>query len=231
VKPEKLLTEAVAASAAYHGIKQRIISTEFRPGEKLSEARLAAELGLGRSPIRTALARLKGEGWVEVSPQSGTYVRGLSTKEIDDVLEIRLLLETHAAGVAAHRIGDDALRRLRRAFAESRPTATNDRTEQYLDVDLQVHLAICEAAGNELIRQNIVNLIDKIRWIRRASTGWPVRIQEAYEELEALLAALERRDADAARDAMRRHIENVIRFRQFLRVKPEFMREPVSRQR
>lgn len=228
MKSKRFLSEAGAAGAAYREIKQRIITTEYRPGEKLSEVKLAAKLGLGRSPIRSALARLKGEGWIEVSPQSGTYVRGLTTKEIDDVLEIRLVLESHVAAVAAHRISEAELRRLRRAYNACGPSVTNDRIEDYLEVDLQVHLAIYKAAGNELIQQSLINLIDKIRWIRRASTGWPIRIQEAYEELDVVLSALERRDAEAARAGMRAHIENIIHFRKHLRVKPEFLQARLS---
>jgi DNA-binding GntR family transcriptional regulator len=201
------------AGAAYREIKRRIIELIYEPGEKLSEARLSAELGLGRSPIRTALARLEGEGWITVSPQSGTYVRGLSTKEIDDVLEIRLVLETHVAGVASERMAESELTELRAAFRAFGPTVASDRINEYFDLDLRVHLAIYKAAGNELITQNLVDLIDKVRWIRRGSTGWPPRIQEAYEEVERILAALERRDAEAARRAMHAHISNIIGFR------------------
>ncbi|MGH8324150.1 MAG: GntR family transcriptional regulator, partial [Steroidobacteraceae bacterium] len=66
------------AVAAYRQIKQRIVNLEYQPGEKLSEARLTAELPFGRSPIRSALAQLKSEGWIEVSPQSGSFVRALT---------------------------------------------------------------------------------------------------------------------------------------------------------
>ena len=201
------------AGAAYREIKRRIIEFIYEPGQKLSEARLSAELGLGRSPIRTALARLEGEGWIIVSPQSGTYVRGLSTKEIDDVLEIRLVLETYVAGVASQRIEQSELAELRAAFQAFGPTVGSDRINEYFDLDLRVHLAIYKAAGNELITQNLVDLIDKVRWIRRGSTGWPPRIQEAYEEVERILAALERRDAEGARRAMHAHISNIISFR------------------
>jgi DNA-binding GntR family transcriptional regulator len=207
------LADLGGAGAAYREIKKRIIDLIYRPGEKLSEARLASELGLGRSPIRTALARLQGEGWIAVSPQSGTYVRGLSTKEIDDVLEIRLVLETYVAGMASQRIAQSELSELRAAFRAFGPTVGSDRVEEYFNLDLRVHLAIYEAAGNDLITENLLNLIDKVRWIRRGSTGWPPRIQEAYEEIEAILAALERRDPEAARRAMHAHISNIIRFR------------------
>jgi DNA-binding GntR family transcriptional regulator len=213
MKTSLAVGEAGAAGAAYREIKRRIINASYAPGQKLSEARLSVELGVGRSPIRTALARLQGERWIAVSPQSGTYVRGLSGKEIDDVLEFRLVLETHVAGLAAKRIGDAALRKLRRAFDAFGPTVASNRVDEYLELDLDVHVAIYHAAGNELITQNLLDLIDKVRWIRRGSMAWPLRIREAYQEVERVLQGLERRDSAAARNAMRAHIENIIKFR------------------
>ena len=86
-----------ASFEAYEKIKRGILDLRYRPGEKLSETRLAEDLNLGRSPIRTALARLGGEGWIKVLPQSGTFVRDLSPQEVTDLAELRLLLEAHAA--------------------------------------------------------------------------------------------------------------------------------------
>src|SRR5579862_6817843 len=83
------------AGQAYAAIKRRILDARYVPGERLSEVNLAKELGLGRSPIRTALAKLKSDGWVAVSPQSGTYIKSLGEREIQDLLGLRLLLETH----------------------------------------------------------------------------------------------------------------------------------------
>ena len=60
------------AGLVYREIKRRITDLQYQPGDRLSEARLAEELGIGRSPVRTAFARLQGEGWIEISPQSGT---------------------------------------------------------------------------------------------------------------------------------------------------------------
>src|ERR1043165_4108891 len=109
-------SDSSMAVHAYSAIKKRILDFRYVPGERLSEAQLAKELGLGRSPIRTALAKLKSDGWVAVSPQSGTYIKSLSEKEIQDLLGLRLLLETHVTELAARAIGDDDLRKLRRAF-------------------------------------------------------------------------------------------------------------------
>ena len=73
------------AEVAYDRIKQAILNVTYRPGEKLSEVRLAADLQLGRSPIRSALARLEAESWIRVLPQSGTFVRMLEVRELEEL--------------------------------------------------------------------------------------------------------------------------------------------------
>ena len=171
------------AAKAYREIKKRIIDRHYAAGQKLSEVRLATELGLGRSPIRTALARLQGEGWIAVSPQSGTYVRGLTKQEIHDILEFRIVLESYVAGLAATRISDAQLARLRMSFDEFGPKVTKARLDEYLEFDMALHVAVYNAAGNALIKQNLLNLIDKVRWIRRGSRGSLARVQGALDDL------------------------------------------------
>lgn len=201
------------AGAVYREIKRRITESHYKPGEKLSELRIATELGLGRSPIRTAISRLQSEGWIEVSPQSGTFIRGLSSDEIREILETRLVLEPYLAGLAAKRAADTELRRLRKAFSEFGDKVPKERLEEYLELDLQFHVAVYNAAENKLIAGILINLIDKIRWIRRASIDSPSRIQAAYREIRAVLKALEARNAKAASAAMHTHIANTLEFR------------------
>jgi len=101
------------SEAVYAHIKKAITSLTFHPGQRLSEARLASQLGVGRSPIRSALARLANEGWVRVLPQSGTFVSELSLQDVLELAVIRLLLEPHVARLAATRIPADELDTLR----------------------------------------------------------------------------------------------------------------------
>lgn len=151
------------AGVAYREIKRRITELFYKPGDKLSEVRIANELGFGRSPVRTAFSRLQSEGWIEISPQSGTFVRGLSDDEITEILETRLVLELYLAGLAAKKITEAELVRLRAAFSAFGERVSSDRLDDYLELDLQFHLAIYNAAGNKLIAGILVNLIDKIR--------------------------------------------------------------------
>jgi DNA-binding GntR family transcriptional regulator len=205
--------ELSRAGVAYRELKRRITELVYKPGDKLSEAGIAAELGCGRSPIRTAFSRLQSEGWIEISPQSGTFVRGLSDSEITEILETRVVLESYLAGRAAKMMSDAELIRLRNAFSAFGKRVPADRLDGYLELDLQFHLAIYEAAGNQLIAGILVNLIDKVRWIRRGSAPYPLRTNLAFAEIHAVLDALEARDADAAAAAMRAHIENTLDFR------------------
>src|SRR5437660_3039299 len=112
---------SAAAALAYKEIKRRIIDVAYPPGTKLSEVQLADEFGFGRSPVRTAFARLQTEGWVTVSPQSGTYVRNLSEAEIAEIYDLRLLLETHATRQAAQNITPEQVAALHREFRRRMP--------------------------------------------------------------------------------------------------------------
>lgn len=205
--------ELSRAGVAYRELKRRITELFYRPGDKLSEVGIATELGFGRSPVRTAFSRLQSEGWIEISPQSGTFVRGLSDNEITEILEARFVLEPYLAGRAAKMISDHELVRLRQAFTAFGERVSTDRLDDYLELDLQFHLAIYKAAGNQLIAGILVNLIDKIRWIRRGSAAYPVRVNDAFDEIHSVLDALEARDAEAASAAMRTHIEKTLEFR------------------
>jgi DNA-binding GntR family transcriptional regulator len=211
--PMNGIQELTRADVVYREIKQRITELRYAPGDKLSEARIAIELGVGRSPVRTAISRLQSEGWIEVSPQSGSFVKGLNATEIAEILETRLILESHLAGLAAERISDAELQRLRIAFAAFGNRVTSERIEDYLELDLMFHLTIYQAAGNSLISRILVNLIDKVRWIRRAGGESATRFQAALIEIKDVLRALEAHDAEAAATAMHAHIENALKFR------------------
>src|SRR5579875_939632 len=204
--------DANAALVAYREIKSRILDLRYAAGEKLSETRLVAELGVGRSPIRTALARLKSEGWVAVSPQSGTYVTSPTDKEIEEVTELRTLLEMHVTRVATPRIPERELREMRAAFEALRRQPMALHLEDFLELDNLVHSAIYRAADNALIIGIVSNLLDKVQWIRRANSVSVARFELALDELGEIIAALEARDAERAALRMRDHIGNAANF-------------------
>jgi len=204
--------EANVASATYREIKRRIVDLHYGVGERLSEARLAVDLGVGRSPVRTALSRLKSEGWIAISPQSGTYVKAMTLRDIREVTDLRMLLEMRAAADAATRMSDFVLKTLRADFRlQSRSIAKGD-VDAFISLDNRLHSAIYDAANNRLIRQILLDLRDKVQWIRRVCSVSTERVQDGLEELRCILSALERRDEAQAAQAMRDHVQSAAAF-------------------
>lgn len=202
----------MGAATAYRQIKERIVNLEYQPGEKLSEARLAAELGFGRSPIRSAVARLKSEGWIEVSPQSGSFVRALTDHEIGDMTTLRVMLETHCARIGAGRMNEAEIAKLRSAFATLGPLAASGDGEAFIEVDTRLHLALYRSTDNQMIAGILLDLRDKVQWVRRACAVSSERVREGFGELKPILRALIQRDPEAAAERMRIHIENSAAF-------------------
>jgi DNA-binding GntR family transcriptional regulator len=219
---------AAAARLAYDEIKRRIIELVYPPGTKLSEARLVEDLGYGRSPIRTAFARLQAEGFIAVSPQSGTYVRSLTEREIRDIIDCRLLLETHVTRLAALHMEAEQLRKLRVAFRRLAPQGrelANDVFEDFDALDSMFHSTIYQAAGNETMAGILLNLLEKVRWIKKSFPSTPKRMKLSFAEIERVLEALEERDPDAAARRMQEHIGNAADFA------ASFRREAARKQR
>lgn len=197
------------ADLAYERIKQGILALRYPPGGKLSEVRLAAELQLGRSPIRSALGRLAGENWVKVFPQSGTFVREVDPLEVEELAELRLLLETHTTRIAAIHISVAELELLRREFDALKSKGAEDHITDFWDLDDHFHSSIYRVAGNRRIEEILRNLKDQIRWVRAATATLPGRVTESLLEMDRVLDAMEARDPDAAAEAMSRHIGNI----------------------
>jgi DNA-binding GntR family transcriptional regulator len=197
------------ADLAYERIKQGILSLRYPPGGKLSEVRLAAELELGRSPIRSALSRLEGENWVKVLPQSGTFVREVDPLEVEELAELRLLLETHTARTAAMNISVEELRQIRREFDALKAKDAEDHIADFWALDDHFHSSIYRAAGNRRIEEILRNLKDLIRWVRAANATLPGRVKKSFLEMNRVLDAMEARDPEAAAEAMSRHIGNI----------------------
>ena len=194
---------------AYQKIKNGILECRYQPGQKLSEAKLANELHLGRSPIRSALARLERDGWVRVLPQNGTFVRRFTPEEVASMSELRLLLEAHAASVAATRVAPEELAELRNRFERLKVMGATEYFDDFLALDDLFHGMVYRVAGNVFITEILNNLRDQIHWVRVTTAVLPGRVEESLQEMERVLHAMERRDPAAAAEAMRQHIGNI----------------------
>ena len=107
------LSHANINQKVYEILRDRILSKQFAPGQRLNVRAIGAQLGVSRTPLKDALNRLAAEGLVEIRPRSGTYVTAPSLADIEELLDVRRLLEVYAIEKAIHRVGEPELAQIR----------------------------------------------------------------------------------------------------------------------
>ena len=196
------------AARAYEAIKADIASARLAPGAPIFEEDLARRLRMSRTPVREAVKRLEHENLLRRIPLRGVVVGKPSIRDIVEICEIRCVLEGHAARVAATRVSDGPLEALEEEFiALDVPKPDEDTVRRSSHVGRQLHQLILETAGNQHLIGIMSRLMDVINPLPFTLTSG--RYHDTLQEHRAILAALQARDAEAARAAMERHIDAV----------------------
>lgn len=194
-------------------LRTAILDGVFAPGQKLSERELCESLDVSRPCLREALQHLQAEGLITIVPHKGPEVTSISTPEVRDIYEVRASLESLAGrGFTVHataaqkaalraklnelaRLGDDGAMRL---------TLKN----QFYDI-------LIDGCGNLVAGQMLKQLNNRVTVLRRISMSQPGRLPQTLQELDAIVAAIEQSDADAAARLCEAHVkkaaENVLR--------------------
>lgn len=208
-------TGAALREQAYAEIKRRIISCEFRPGEPLNEAQVAALLGIGRTPVHQALHRLEVEGLVSILPRKGVLVSPLSLNEVLDMIEVRATNEVLCATLACERAHESDLKAMREIVARSPDLIARRDITGLATLDLKFHTAMSAASRNRVLADLLRNLHEKQARFWFLSLSDPQHLENVYQEHLVIIDALERRDVPAVREAIREHIDefrkNIIR--------------------
>jgi DNA-binding GntR family transcriptional regulator len=201
----------------------RVLAGEIPSGSRLRQEALAAEFGVSRTPVREALRMLQASGVVEVHPNRGAVVRRPVTREVREAYEVRAELEGLAAELAATRVQEPQLRRLRegevlfrqacemliaRRDRDGEGTPSADEIRGWMTANDVFHQAVHDAAGNERLHRTIVEL--HLNFPRNLTSivlsGSSRLLAENVEQHRAILGAIEHGDATAARRRMVEHI-------------------------
>lgn len=189
---------------AYQLIKHRIITCAFRPGEDLNEARVAAMLNLGRTPINQAFDRLRIEGLVDVLPRKGIVVRSIGLEEVIQISEARVLNEGYCVRLAAERASANEIAELGEVLAEL--VKPDNDLERFMMLDRDFHLRIAKAAKNDVLADILLNLNE------RSLRMWSLTLADNEHQASVntdhrdIFRAICHRNADEAEQIMRRHI-------------------------
>ena len=212
---ERSTSQTVKAQLA---LRILVLEGKLRPGERVSELQMVERLGVSRTPVRTALARLAEEGLLETIPSGGFAVRAFSEREVFEAIEIRGTLEGLAARLAAERgVGREELDRIASCLdamdeVVHRGTHTVDHISRYVELNAEFHSLVVALSGSQALARQL----EKASALPFASPSALVQVQSASPEAHYILTvaqdqhrcvvnAIERRESGRAEAIMREH--------------------------
>jgi DNA-binding GntR family transcriptional regulator len=196
-------------SLRFHFVEQlrlAIAGGRFKPGERLVERELCSLLNVSRSVVREGLRQLEAEGLIVTVPHRGPVVRSVTESDVEQIYSLRSLLEGHAARQFAEHATSDELRRLRDALAEIERTVKLMSPPEYIAAKEGFYVVLLGCPANAMLRQVLQPLYNRIIGLRAMSVGTMGRSAEAYAEMAEIVAAIERRDPEAAEKTCARHV-------------------------
>ena len=203
------LTRQRAVDAVHQALKQAILNSLMRPGERLNVEDLAEKLGVSLTPVRHAIQLLAAEGLVEVRPRSGTFVASVTARDVEETFEIRCALECLAVEKAAQNMTAKDLKRLKALLkALGRPVRSEEDQKEHDRNNTEFHLTIIRAAGNKRLLEmyDALHANIKIARIHASDIEWPTRLDKEQAEHKEIVEALEKRQTARLVKAMRNHI-------------------------
>ena len=194
-----------------HGqIRHDIVSLRLRPGERLSENELALQFGTSRAPVREALIRLAEEGFIKVLPQRGSFVTSISLAAMQRARFVREALEVAIVRRAAERGLSPAAKAQVQATLTEQEQARRD-PERFTRADDAFHRTIAEDVGIAQIWAVLEREKSQLDRVRFLSLPAITPVDDLIRQHKGIVAAIERRDADAAEAAMRGHLSEVLK--------------------
>ncbi|MDM0024341.1 GntR family transcriptional regulator [Variovorax saccharolyticus] len=200
-EPEMSLNET-----AYLRLKEALVTLAYKPGEYLNTAQVMERLGVGRTPVNQALHRLSAEGLIKIIPRKGAMASALSINDALELIEVRLVNEMLCMRLAAAAITDGELGELQAIAEQFEAAAARRDSVSLTNLDRLFHEKIALAARNSML-QDILNVLHA-----RSQRFWAISLSteghlaEVIDEHRTIVAALLAHDADAAADAVKRHI-------------------------
>ena len=198
-------TSRSQSEEAYLRIRERIVCLDMRPGSVVSEGRLREELKIGRTPIREALQRLARENLVRSIPHRGTFVTDINITDLARITEVRVVLEAHAARLAADRLSATDRESFTMVLEVLEDGPSLDQRE-LMRLDQQIHRQIYRAARNPFLESTLERYFSLSLRLWYLVLDHKVGLREALQEHIELLRALLAGDEDRAEESMRRHV-------------------------
>ncbi len=192
----------------YRQLRQDILSGRFQEGESLTEMSLAKELSVSRTPVREALRQLELEELVEIRPNRGAIVKGITPDDIRDIYEIRSVIEGMAADRAAREATTEEMDQLEEILDLTQFYLDRGNYEKLQSMDGRFHQQLYNMCKNRMLRHILKDLHNYVGRSRGASLKTEGRARESIREHRAVLEAIRSQDPVEARELMTQHVQN-----------------------
>jgi DNA-binding GntR family transcriptional regulator len=191
--------------SVYDALIDLIVGGDLPPGQHMVETDLARQLGVSRQPIREALHRMEAEGWVDLRPSQGAFVHVPTDQEVDELLDVRALLEAETARLAAGRATPEAIARLREICGEGEAATEADDFGRAVAANDAFHAGVAGIAGNSVLAELADIIGRRVQWYYGVVA--PTRGHASWAEHDELIDAIEASDGERAQLLARKHTE------------------------
>jgi DNA-binding GntR family transcriptional regulator len=206
---------------AYDTIKESILNLRVPPGAQLHIEDLADQMGISRTPVREALLRLESDGLVRAVPRVGFFVTEITRRDLEDLFEVRALLESHAAEKAASLLTGEDLAHIDRLLEAGVSAVERGDLGEFLETEIAFHTLLIERTPNRQLIAMMESLQDLTYRERVLSLESLENVRESCIEHQRIAEALHQRDGELAGRLMREHIWGIRdRMLQFVDLSP-----------
>ncbi len=192
----------------YNYLKSAILSGDFDPGERLTEEHLATKMRVSRTPVREALHKLESEGLITVRKKRGFVVSRDSREEVEELFELRSILEGYALRISAQSVSEEILDRLQGFIQDAEDALRQKKIENVFKWNTRFHDALHELVAHKVrLHRLIVNMRKYVLRHRKDTLQYPDGGERAVEGHRKILLALKLRDPELCERVMRDHIK------------------------
>jgi len=189
----------------FHKLREDILNGKYKENEELKEMTIGKELGVSRTPVREAFRQLELEGLIQIIPNKGAYVTGITPKDVHDIYMIRSTLEGMCARLATENISNELLEELEENVYLASFHASKGHMEQMAELDNRFHNILYEACGSKMLQNLLQDFHQYVIRIRRKTLSTN-RGMTSNEEHKAIMEAIKSKDGAEAERLANQHI-------------------------
>lgn len=192
----------------FHKLREDILSGKYAEYEELKEVTIGEEMGVSRTPVREAFRQLELEGLIQIIPNKGAYVTGITRKDVKDIYMIRSLLEGLCARWATANITKEQLEEMEENVYLARFHAKKGHWEQLAELDNRFHEILYEACDSKMLEHQLKDFHEYVLRVRKKTLNSAKRGPKSNEEHEGILEAIKANKPDLAEQLANRHMIN-----------------------